>query len=264
MTQLAARGLRFAYPGGPDVVQELSLTVGAGEMLAIAGPNGSGKSTLLGLLSGVLAPTAGRVSMDDRDLRATDRRAVARMIAVVPQDATITFPFTVAEIVLMGRAPHRRSFGIESPRDVAMAERAMERTGVRAFADRPITELSGGERQRVVIARALAQEPRILLLDEPTTHLDLRHAAAVLDLLAELNASDGVAVVAVLHDLTSAALYFGRIAFLRAGRLVAEGPPAVVIEEATIRQVFDVDVRVWRDGDMLVVHPRSGRSKPLD
>lgn len=260
MMQLCAERLRFSYPRGVDVVRDVSLAVGGGEMLAIAGPNGSGKSTLLGLLSGVLEPSAGQVLLDGRDLRTIDRREVARSIAVVPQDAAMTFPFTVAETVLMGRAPHRGRFGLESPRDVAVAERAMERTGVGAFAGRPVTELSGGERQRVVVARALAQEPRLLLLDEPTTHLDLRHATAVLDLLAELNVADGVAVVAVLHDLTSAALHFGRIAFLQAGRLVAEGPPAEIVEEAMIRRVFEVDVRVRRDAGMLVVHPRAKRS----
>ena len=257
--RLSAEHVRFSYHRGADVVCDVSLAVGRGEMLAVAGPNGSGKSTLLGLLSGVAAPSAGQVLLDGHDLRTVDRREVARSIAVVPQDATMTFPFTVAETVLMGRAPHRGRFGLESPHDIVVAERAMERTGVLEFAGRAVTELSGGERQRVVIARALAQEPRILLLDEPTTHLDLRHATAVLDLLAELNATDGVAIVAVLHDLTSAALHFGRIAFLRGGRLVAEGSPADIVEESMIRRVFDVDVRVRRDAGVLVVHPLAKR-----
>jgi len=257
--RLCAERVRFSYPRGADVVSDVSLAVGSGEMLAVAGPNGSGKSTLLGLLSGVSTPSAGQVLLEGRDVRTIDRREMARSIAVVPQDAAMTFPFTVAETVLMGRAPHRGRFGLETPRDVAVAERAMERTGVSEFAGRPVTELSGGERQRVVIARALAQEPRILLLDEPTTHLDLRHATAVLDLLAELNVTDGVAIVAVLHDLTSAAMHFGRIAFLRAGQLVAEGSPEEIVQESMIRRVFDVDVRVRMDAGVLVVHPMPKR-----
>jgi ABC-type cobalamin/Fe3+-siderophores transport system ATPase subunit len=232
--------------------------VARGDMVALAGPNGSGKSTLLGLLSGVLVPTAGAVRLADRDLAACDRRALARRIAVVPQETTIAFPYTVAEMVLMGRAPHRNGFGIEGPRDLAIAERAMARTGVLAFAARAVTELSGGERQRVIVARALAQEPEILLLDEPTTHLDLRHAMEILELVAELNARDGVTVVAALHDLTSAALYFRRVVFLRDGCLLAEGPPHAVIDEPTIRRVFDVDVRVTTDADgILTVRPRA-------
>jgi iron complex transport system ATP-binding protein len=265
MTRLAAEGVSFAYEPGMPVVRDVSLAIAAGDMLAIAGPNGSGKSTLLDLLSGVRVPGAGRVTLDGQDLRTLDRRALARAIAVVPQDAAITFPYTVAEIVLMGRAPHRRRFGIESPRDVAIAEQAMARTGVLSLAGRPITELSGGERQRVVIARALAQEPAILLLDEPTTHLDLRHAAEVMDLVGELNATDGTAVVAVLHDLTSAALYFRRLAFLRDGKVAAEGQPAAVVEPATIRAVYDAEVRVSADEDgVLFVRPRRKPPKAAD
>ena len=258
LSGLAAEDVRFAYGGGPEVVRGVSLAVATGEMLAIAGPNGSGKSTLLALLSGVRAPTAGRVVLDGHDLRALDRRVLARTTAVVPQDATIAFPYTVAEIVLMGRAAHRRPLGIESAHDVAVAERAMARTGVLALAARPITALSGGERQRVVIARALAQEPSILLLDEPTTHLDLRHAVEILDLVAELNARDGVAVVAVLHDLTSAALWFRRLVFLADGQIAADGPPATVVDPATIRAVYGAEVRVRVDDDgALLVRPAS-------
>jgi iron complex transport system ATP-binding protein len=265
MTRLAAEGVSFAYEPGTPVVRDVSLAIDAGDMLAIAGPNGSGKSTLLDLLSGVRMPGVGRVTLDGQDLRTLDRRALARAIAVVPQDAAITFPYTVAEIVLMGRAPHRRRFGIETPRDVAIAEQAMARTGVLSLAGRPITELSGGERQRVVIARALAQEPAILLLDEPTTHLDLRHAAEVMELVGELNATDGTAVVAVLHDLTSAALYFRRLAFLRDGKVAAEGPPAAVVEPATIRAVYDAEVRVSADEDgVLFVRPRRKSPKAAD
>ena len=247
--------LRFAY-GRREALSDVTLAVGRGEMLAIAGPNGSGKSTLLGLLSGVRRPAAGAVRLAGRDLAAYGRREVARLVAVVPQETAVAFPYTVAEIVLMGRAPHLRGLGLEGARDLAVAERAMARTGVLAFADRLLAELSGGERQRVIVARALAQEPTLLLLDEPTTFLDLRHAMEILELIAGLNEREGLTVVAVLHDLTIAASYFRRVAFLRAGCLVAEGPPQSVITEATVRAVFDAEVRVATDSDgVLSVRP---------
>jgi iron complex transport system ATP-binding protein len=160
-------------------------------------------------------------------------------------------------MVLIGRAPFLRGFGLESAHDLEVAEEAMRRTGVLALADRPLGELSGGERQRVIVARALAQEPRLLLLDEPTTFLDLRHAVEILDLLADLNRRQGLTVVAVLHDLTIAAMYFRRIAFLREGALACDGPPAEVLTEANLRAIFDADVRVRIDEDGLpLVRPR--------
>jgi iron complex transport system ATP-binding protein len=247
-TLVQAERLHFAYGRRPAVC-DLTLAVGRGEMVALAGPNGSGKSTLLGLLSGVRRPQAGTVRLAGRDLRGYGRRALARMIAVVPQETAVVFPYTVSEMVLMGRAPHLGGFGLEGLRDLAVAERAMERTGVLELAARPLAELSGGERQRVIVARALVQEPALLLLDEPTTFLDLRHAIEILELIADLNRRDGLTVVAVLHDLTVAAMYFGRLVFLREGRLVAEGPPRAVLTEATVRAVFDAEVRVSVDVD---------------
>ena len=253
---LAADGLCFAYAGRP-AVRDVSLDVAAGEMLALAGPNGSGKSTLLALLAGVRVPAAGVVRLDGRDLREYGRRAVARTIAVVPQESAIAFPYRVAEMVLLGRAPFLHGLGLESAHDVEVAERAMAHTGVLPFADRLLSELSGGERQRVIVARALAQEPRILLLDEPTTFLDLRHAIEILELLTDLNRRAGLTIVAVLHDLTTAAMYFDRLAFLREGSIVRSGPPATVISEESIRDVFDAEVVVTRDADgVTTIRPR--------
>jgi len=251
-----ADGLHFAYGPRPAVCG-VTLAVGRGEMVAVAGPNGSGKSTLLGLLSGVRRPQAGTVRLAGRALHAYGRRTLARMIAVVPQETAVIFPYTVSEMVLMGRAPHLGGLGLEGRRDLAVAERAMERTGVLDLAARPFTELSGGERQRVIVARALAQEPALVLLDEPTTFLDLRHAIEILELIADLNRRGGLTVVAVLHDLTVAAMYFERLAFLREGRLVVEGPPRAVLTETTVRAVFDAEVQVRVDDDgILAVRPR--------
>jgi cobalamin transport system ATP-binding protein len=248
----------FAY-GARVVLRDVSLAVARGAMLALAGPNGSGKSTLLALLSGTRRAQQGRVAVDGRPVGGFERRALARLVAVVPQDTTVTFPYTVAEMVLMGRAPHRPLLGLEGARDIAIAERVMAETGILEFASRRITELSGGERQRVIVARALAQEPSILLLDEPTTHLDIRHAIEILDLVAAVNRTRGVTVVAVLHDLTSAALYFDRIAFLRDGRIVADGSPRTTITADTIQRVFDADVQVDVDADGIpAIRPRRG------
>ncbi len=256
---LEAEQVSFAY-GGRPAIRGVTLAVVEGEMLAIAGPNGSGKSTLLGLLAGTRAPSAGTVRLAGRSLRDYDRRALARAIAVVPQETAVSFPYRVAEMVLIGRAPHLRGIGLERAHDIAAAERAMARTGVLTLADRPLSELSGGERQRVIVARALAQEPRVLLLDEPTTFLDLRHAIEILDLVVDLNRRERLTVVAVLHDLTVASMYFPRLVFLREGCLAIDGAPADVVTEATIRDVFDADVEVRTSVDGVpTVRPRRRR-----
>ncbi len=253
---LAAEHVDFAYATRP-VLHDVTIRIARGEMLALAGPNGAGKSTLLALFAGIRHPTSGVVRLEGADVRRRPRRALARRVAVVPQDTSVLFPYTVAEMVLMGRAPHLHGIGLESADDLAVAERAMARTGILEFAHRPIGELSGGERQRVILARALAQEPRLLLLDEPTTFLDLRHVIEILELIRELNRCERVTVVAVLHDLTTASMYFDRVAFLRDGRLAIDGPCATAITEETVRAVFDADVRIVRDADGVVaVLPR--------
>jgi iron complex transport system ATP-binding protein len=255
--RLEADRLAFAH-GAVPVLDEVSLAVEAGELLGVIGPNGAGKTTLVRLLCGVLAPARGEVRLAGRPLAAYPRRELARRLAVVPQDPVVDFPFTALEVVLMGRAPHLPALGFPGARDLALARAAMAELGVAALEARPIDRLSGGERQRVLLARAFAQEPEVLLLDEPTTHLDLRHATELLELVAELNREAGLTVAAALHDLTSAALYFDRVAFLRAGRVELAGPPDEVVSEATIRAVFGAEVRVGRDADgVLTVRPRA-------
>ena len=229
------------------VLHEVSLDVAAGQRFGLLGPTGSGKSTLVRLLSGVLRPGGGRIMLGDRALAELSPRELARRVAVVPQETALDFPFTVLEVVLMGRAPHLGGFGFEGDRDLEAAERAMARTGVGELAGRFFHELSGGEKQRVVIARALAQEPEILLLDEPTTFLDIRHVVEIFELLCELSETHGVTLVVVLHDLNLAALYLNRLAFLKAGRVIASGDPETVLDYRTIRDVYETDVYVHRN-----------------
>ncbi len=235
----------FGYRRDP-VVREITMSISAGETLGIIGPNGSGKSTLMRLLSGVLEPTQGDVRLHDRPISSYTPIERAREIAVVPQETSIEFPFTVTETVLMGRAPHLGGFAFEGDRDLEAATIAMRRTGVLHLADRSLHELSGGERQRVILARALAQNAAILLLDEPAAFLDIRHEVEIYDLLHDLK-SEGKTVVSVLHDLNLAALYCDRVALLKEGRLIAAGAPADVITYPLLTEVYEVDVYVDRN-----------------
>jgi iron complex transport system ATP-binding protein len=243
---LRAEGLAFRF-GKAWVLDGVTLAVAPGEILGIVGPNASGKTTLLRVLSGVLRPQRGRVLMGGRDLRGLDRRQVARQVAVVPQESALTYPFTALEVVLMGRYPHLSPLGFEGPRDLAVARRSLERTGCGAQAGRSVNELSGGERQRVLIARALAQEPRVLLLDEPTAYLDLRHQLDFVELLLDLHRQEGMTVVWVSHDLNLASLACERLLLLKSGRVHALGSPREVLTAEKIREVYGRRVLVDRN-----------------
>jgi len=239
---IEVRGLSFAY-GVARVVRDVSLAVHPGEMVGVIGPNGSGKSTLLRLLGGALRPAAGEIRLFDRPLGDYSRGELGRLIAVVPQETLVEFPFSVMEVVLMGRAPHLGGFAFEGDRDVAVAREAMRRTGVEHLASRRIHEISGGERQRVILARALAQEASVLLLDEPAAFLDIRHEVEIYDLLRDV-AADGKSIVSVLHDLNLAALYCDRVALIKDGQLVRIGGPAEVITYANVTAVYETEVYV--------------------
>jgi iron complex transport system ATP-binding protein len=234
------------------VLREVSLTAARGQYLGLVGPNGSGKSTLLRVLSRVLAPSRGQVLLDGVDIYRMPARNLARRLAVVAQDNAVHFDFTVRDVVLMGRAPHLSRFGMEGPQDYAIAARCLELTRTALFADRPITALSGGERQRGMIARALAQEPEVLLLDEPTAHLDINHQIEILDLTRKLTASHGLATLVVLHDLNLASQYCDHLVLLAEGRVIAAGPPQEVVTESHIREAYGADVQVR-------LHPTTGR-----
>lgn len=238
-------GVSFGYAREP-VIRDVSLTVRHGEFVGILGPNGSGKSTLLRLMSGNVRPWHGHITINGRALTSYPRRELSRLIGVVPQSTTINFPFSVMEMVLFGRTPHLGGFGFEGSADLQAAERALERTETMHLARRPITELSGGERQRVILARALAQEPAFLLLDEPSAFLDIRHEVEIYDLLRDLQ-QEGITVVSVLHDLNLAALYCEQLKLLQDGRIVRCGPPEEVMTYATLTEVYGTEIYVSRN-----------------
>ena len=244
---LRAEGVGFSI-GGRWLVREATLAVAPGQLVALVGPNGSGKSTLLRLLAGVWTPSAGAVTLDGRAVGRLPRREVARAVTLVPQDTHIAFPFSVRELVAMGRHAHRGRFEREGAADREAIARGLARADVAALADRDATTLSGGERQRVLIARSLATDARHLLLDEPTASLDVAHALDVLALCRRL-ADEGHALAVALHDLNLARRFATDAALLRDGAVVASGPAAEVLTPAAVGTVFGVEVSVARTGE---------------
>jgi len=248
MNALTIQDLRCGY-AAHAVLRGISLDIPRGEFLGILGPNGSGKTTLLRALAGLLRPTSGRILLNGIDLAALRPREIARQVACVLQDNPVAYgagdlAFAVHDLVTMGRTPYLARTGWETPADREAVDNAMHLAEVSHLADRPVTELSGGDRQRVFIAMALAQRCSILLLDEPTSHLDIAHQIAILDLFARLNRDSGTTVVGVFHDLNLASEYCRRLLFLKDGSLAALGAPQEVLTDATIRDVFAAPVVV--------------------
>jgi iron complex transport system ATP-binding protein len=239
------RGVTVAYRGRP-VIRDVDLIVGAGERIALIGPNGAGKSTLLRAMTGLVRPVVGEVRLDGRPIDRLDRSAIARRLAVVPQQAALPFATRVEEVVALGRLPHEDPIRGARPADRAAVAAAIERVGVGHLLGRDARELSLGERQLVLLALAVAQAAPLLLLDEPTVHLDLRHQVGAMELLVDLNERDGTSIVAVLHDLSLATLFFPRLVLLDRGRVVADGSPDEVLTDERIRDVFGVDPAIVR------------------
>ncbi len=251
-------GVGFSYPrpertrGEAFALADVSFAIGEGEVFGVIGPNSAGKTTLLRLLTRVLAAERGEVRLEGRPLARLPHAELARRIAVVPQDAPRPFPFSVEQLVLMGRYPHGPGRFFESDEDRALAREAMAATGVLELAALPLEQLSGGERQRAMLARALAQQPRVLVLDEPTSHLDLRYQAETAALIQRVNAERGMTVLLVSHDLNLAAEVCDRLLLLSRGRIARVGTPAEVLQRQTLETVFRCAVSVD-------VNPSSGR-----
>lgn len=245
--------LSFAYSDKP-VVDTVAFSVEDGEFVGIIGPNGAGKSTLLKMLDGILQPETGKIRLRNKPLHEYTRKQLAKLIGFVPQDFTTAFSYSVNDIVLMGRYPHLSAFSSESANDHQIVEKSMKSTDVWHFRNRQFGELSGGEKQRVVLASALAQEPQILLLDEPTSSLDIKYQQQFYSILQELQQGRGLTIVVVTHDINLAARYCQRLILLKEGRVVDDGVPEKVITKKMMESVYEVGVEV-------LSHPVDG--KPL-
>jgi len=243
MVVLSVEGVECRY-GSVKILEDVNFTVNEGDFVGIIGPNGSGKTTLLKSISRTLKPYKGTIILDKTEVYSLKSVDLAKQMAIVPQETNIGFSFSALDIVLMGRNPHMKRFQMESGTDLAIVRKAMDRTNTWQLADRPINELSGGEKQRVVIARALAQEPKVLLLDEPLTHLDMINQLEIMDLVKELCVKERLIVLAVIHDLNLAARYCSSILLLKGAKIFAAGPVENVLTGENIKEVFHVDAIV--------------------
>ncbi len=240
--------------GAEDIIRDICLDAAEGEFIGIIGPNGSGKTTLIKAMSRVLAARTGAVTLEGRLLEEYDPKELARTLGVVPQETSVGFSYTVKDIVMMGRFPHHTRFSRESEEDYRVVEEAMAVTGIAHMAERPVTDISGGERQRVIIARALAQQPRFLLLDEATAHLDINHQVEILSIIRGLGAR--VTKIGVFHDLNLASAYCDRIILMAGGEVRALGTPEEVLTRENLREHYGIDA-------LIQTHPVTGRPMVL-
>ena len=267
MTIVKLTDIGFRY-NADWVLRHISFEMNRGEFMGVIGPNGSGKTTLLKMIDGLLDPGEGEIWIDGALGRHFKRTELAKRIAVVPQDTQLIFPFTVEEVVLMGRAPHLGKLRFEGEKDFRIAEHAMKATDTFSLRTRGMNALSGGERQRVLIARALAQEPQIMLLDEPTALLDIRHQVDFFDLIKTLNRDQSLTVIAVTHDINLASDYCDRIILLKSGQTFSMGSPHEVIIKSNIKDVYEANVLVDQNPvtgkprvTLLSSHPSDGGSR---
>ncbi len=249
MLSVDVENISFSYPQRHSVreniffsLKNISFALKSGTFLSILGPNGSGKSTLLRIIDRILLPDRGSVKIFDKDYIKISRKELSRLIAFVPQVHSLVFPYTVFEVVLMGRSPHIKGVGFENFTDIQIVEDVMEKVDVSRLRSKPVGELSGGELQRVFLARALAQQCPILVLDEPNTHLDLRHQIEILALIKKIVNEKSISVVSVFHDLNLASIYSDEILLLDSGKVLAHGTPNTVLNEMNIKMVFGTEV----------------------
>ncbi len=254
MALLRLQSVGFRYPSGFQL-RDVDLSLGDGSFMALLGPNGSGKSTLIKLISRLASPDSGVIELQGKPLDSLRPRDLARTMAVIPSENYFEFPFRAGDVAAMGRFPYLGRLQRMSQGDRRVVRQAMEMTETEKLAERPISELSSGERQRVLIARALAQQPRLLVLDEPNAHLDIKHQIAVFRLLRRLNRDEKLTILVVLHDLTMASVFCGEIVLMNRGEVAKQGPPEEVITSETVRSVYgaDVAVQALRGGGRFVV-----------
>jgi iron complex transport system ATP-binding protein len=244
--RLSVQGIEFAYNSVP-VLKDVAFEAKEGEIIGVLGPNGSGKTTLLRCMNRALSPSKGTVMVEDKEIGSMSRREIASEMAVVPQNCVITFPFTALEVVMMGRNPSMDRFQREAKEDIAIVKRSMDATSVSGLAGRSMNQLSGGERQRVIIARALAQQPKIMLLDEPTLHLDVNHQREIMELVKELADREKLTVIMVSHDLNLAARFCDKLILLSEGRVLSAGKVPEVLTQDNVEKVFKIRSLVQYD-----------------
>jgi len=243
MSAIVMNRVCFSYSNGL-VLRDVELSVLKGEMIGLIGPNGAGKTTLIRLISGILNARQGEVKLHGLHAGKLKRNALAREVAVVPQQFNIPFAYRVEEVVMLGRTPFMRAFHDSSARDRDVIMQTMDVVGISRLEGRYFSELSGGERQKVVLAMALAQEPKLLLLDEPTAHLDISHQVEILELLAHMNAEGRLTIIAAMHDLNLASAYFRRLILMKEGAIIADGPPERVLTSSTIAAAYSIPVHI--------------------
>ncbi len=261
-TILEVRELSFSYQNNHNkttkkrkTLDSISFTVARGDIFSIIGPNGSGKTTLLKCLSGILPPQAGGIYIEGENLKDLTAKEIARIIAYVPQIHTPVFPYSVTEVVAMGRAPHIGTFESPKKQDFEIAHSKMEQLGITHLAPREYTSLSGGEMQLVLIARALTQEPKVLILDEPTSHLDFKNSILVFEKINQLANTTGISIVMSMHDPNYTLMYSNKSAFIKEGMVLYIGKPSEIINEKTIKEIYDVDVRTISSGNYRWIIP---------
>jgi len=260
MISIEIENLHYAYKN-EDVLKNLSFNIKQGEFFIIIGPNGSGKTTLLKTLNNIITPDKGLLKISGYSIKSYKRKSLSRKISFVSQDTNLDFPFTANEIVMMGRSPHLGLFGLETDIDCKIVENAMEFTHVSHLKDRLINQLSGGERQRVYIARAICQDPEIILLDEPTASLDLSHQVLIMDLMEKLRIEKNITIVMVSHDINLAALYADRLLLMKNGEIIKIGKPENVITYENLEKTYECVIMVDKNplGNFPIVIPVPGR-----
>jgi len=254
---LTIDNVSYSYSNDFKAVDSVSMNVKEGDFWAILGANGSGKSTLVNMASGIIKPQGGKIKLLEKDIGNFSPKEIARKISFVPQNIHVDFPFSCLQIVLMGRYSHLTGIGIENSNDLAIADEALSLTGTIHLKDRMIHQLSGGERQRIFIAQAIAAQPRLFILDEPVSALDIRYKVKILDLLEFLNREKGITIITILHDLNMASLYARKILLLKNGKVAGAGTPDKILTPEKIQEVYEIPVEIIRcmDGDRRIIIP---------